>query len=135
MARPSLSAVDSGVSPPSAGRSSLLQLIGLIPIFTSNGLAIVLLSTSLPWGSAELLLLGRFVLAPRLAHVSAVGYFGHGHVPPAATLGGGAAMVGVDGNQIGAGSGAGAAQRLFEFGNAVHVLGFGTHGARMRREV
>src|SRR5690349_9818702 len=117
MARPSASAVESGVFPPSEGRSSLLQPIGLMPIFTSRRSVMAFPAGPLPFPLRVL------VVATGLAHALACGDFRHRHVPPAAALFGSAAVIGPDGNQVGAGGRAGTLQRLFEPGDAVHVFG------------
>src|SRR5690242_126684 len=86
--RPSESATSSGVSPPSDGRSSLLQEIGSIPMRTFMAASWVLL--------LHLLL----VRGARLLHGRAIGHGGHRHFPPPAAGVRGAIGIGLDGDHV-----------------------------------
>src|SRR4030095_933995 len=103
MLLPSLNAASSGVSPPSEGRSSLLHAMGLMPIFTANGVdedALALIGglraarcgirargggvgSGRSWPLSPL---GLGVRGARLAHRLARGDFGHRDFPPPAAF-------------------------------------------------
>src|SRR3954463_10386461 len=104
--------VASGVSPPSSGRSSLAQEIGLMPIFTSNAFM-----------SAFLLLFALFISLACSRHFFAFGDFRDCDFPPPSAFLGRAIRIGLDTHHECALACARTFERGFQAGDVVDFLG------------
>src|SRR5215813_13445845 len=122
MRRPSVSASESGVSPPSEGRSSFIHESGLMPMRTSNVVIAGFSSLSLRRASRARADRGLVAFAG-LAHALALGHFRHRDFPPPAAFLCGPRGIGVDADEIARRGGARALHRGFQFGDARDVLG------------